>query len=168
MSARTFSRLYLGSERFDQSLEPSRFQYQKRYKAKPWYIVEVWSVYSQLKNSIVWHLRFFGYYWVPSWVPSNFVIIIIFTIDVVFLKNFTHFMYFLKTSSDTQWYPDGTTWYPKSQKVDIWNHTIWKRYQNQFYHCWNVCYEHSVMLGFKVKTFIFWKVENMKSDFMKM
>ena len=29
------------------------------------------------------------------------------------------------------WYP---RWYPKSQKVDIWNHTIWKRYQNQFYH----------------------------------
>ena len=63
---------------------------------------------------------------------------------------------------------DGSQWYPKSQKFHIWNHTIWKRYQNQFYHCWNVCYELSVMLGFKVKTLIFWKVENMKSDFMKM
>ena len=63
------------------------------------------------------------------------------------------------------WYP---RWYPKSQKVDIWNHTIWKRYQNQFYHCWNVCYKLSAMLGFKVKTLIFWKVENMRSDFMKM
>ena len=105
----------------------------------------------------------FLWFWVPLgtiWVPSNVVIIIIFTIDVVFfLKNFTHFMYFLKTSSDTQWYPDGTPWYPKSQKVDIWDHTIWKRYQNQFYHSWNVCYELSVMLGFNVKTLIFEKLK---------
>ena len=91
-------------------------------------------------GTIGYHLGTIGYHLKSSKSTWN---------EQFFFKNTT---LIVKTSNDTQWYPE-------SQKHDIWNHTIWKEYQNQFYHCCNVCYELSVMVGFEVKTLI---VENLK------
>ena len=65
---------------------------------------------------------------------------------------------------DFKWYPMVPRWYPMVPNITkvgilVWNHKIWKWYKNQFYHCCKVCYELSIMLGFKVKTLIFEKLK---------
>ena len=85
-------------------------------------------------------------------------------------QSFSRLMLYFKTFcpfyvlfEDFKWYTMVPRWYPMVPKITkSWYmrsyKLIWKRYQNQFYHSWNVCYELSVMLGFNVKTLIFEKL----------